>query len=157
MLGKSSIAANVEHMSAGFIGDPAMLPDGTIVDSARLPEGAVQEQSVSVSAERVMQSLGAIDPSLDRRNLRLVGPAESESRRLQRIEQAMMASDPLEIESAALRSLQRNLDESEGHVIQYHPVVLSDTSLMDSLGGIPGMHTEKRPVEQPHLFLPHII
>ena len=118
-----------------------MLPDGSIVDSAMLPEGSVQEDTIALTSEGLRHSLQPDSSSSNRyslpgRGLRTAPPRETESRRLQRFEQAMMASDPLEVESAALRSIQRNLDQSGGHIVQYHPVVTGAVPLTLSSSSI---------------------
>lgn len=131
----SSQSLKVSNVTSGFVGEPGLLPDGTIVDTARLPEGSHPEQPIAMSSERLLQSLqaGLTPPTRSAQSGTLLSTAQ-----LQRMEQVMLTSDPLEVEAAALSRLQRNLSESGGHVVQYHPIALSDSNFLDSMGGIPG-------------------
>ena len=113
-----------------------MLADRSIVDSARLPRGAIQEQPVEITAERLVHSLHRESSSQFSRPGRSERDLDSRHRRL---EQAVLAADPLDIESTALRNMQRNVDEAADHTIHYHPLRMSDGNVLDSVGGLPGM------------------
>ena len=52
-----------ESCNVGYFGVPVMLEDGIVVDSARLPGDAVQEHPVTVTAERLLESIRSVRSS----------------------------------------------------------------------------------------------
>ena len=137
---------------AGFVGVPVMLPDRSVVDSADLPNGATRRSPIAITHQRLVQALhlgaqhstsggtssGSRSTRQSQRQARQALAQDSTFQSTQRLEQEILAADPLEIESTALMNLHRNVNDTGAQALQYRPVSLSDGRMLQSAGGLPG-------------------